>query len=109
MGSENSGSGYGAITASKIEKKEAKLGIPPSYKVYLLNDDYTPMDFVVDLIVSFFNKDKEEAKRITSEIHIKGKGICGIYSKEIAETKVELVNDYARSNNYPLLCDMEKN
>lgn len=90
--------------------KEAKPRVkrPPLYKVILLNDDYTPMDFVVHILETFFSVDRESATRIMLQIHTHGKGVCGIYTHEIAETKVSLVNDYSRENQHPLLCTMEK-
>ncbi len=81
---------------------------PPLYKVILLNDDYTPMDFVVHVLEVFFSVDRENATRIMLEIHTSGKGVCGVFTHEIAETKVSLVNDYSREYQHPLLCSMEK-
>ena len=81
---------------------------PPLYKVILLNDDYTPMDFVVHILEVFFSVERENATRIMLEIHTHGKGVCGVFTHEIAETKVSLVNDYSRENQHPLLCTMEK-
>jgi len=78
------------------------------YKVVLLNDDYTPMEFVVLVLETFFNMDRERATRVMLAVHTKGKGVCGIYSRDIAETKVAQVNDYARENQHPLLCSMEE-
>ena len=91
-----------------VQEARPKLKRPPLYKVVLLNDDYTPMDFVVHILESFFLIDRENATRIMLEVHTKGKGVCGIFTHEIAETKVSQVNDYARENNHPLLCTMEK-
>lgn len=73
----------------------------------LLNDDYTPMDFVVDVLQKFFFIDYALAVQIMLDVHQKGKGICGVYTKDIAETKVALVNDFARQHEHPLLCKME--
>jgi ATP-dependent Clp protease adaptor protein ClpS len=81
---------------------------PPMYNVVLLNDDYTPMDFVIDVLCRFFNMDSDKATDIMLEIHYKGKGLCGTYTAEIAETKVEQVNQYALENEHPLQCVMEK-
>ncbi len=78
------------------------------YKVLLLNDDYTPMEFVVDVLERFFSKPNEEAVRIMLHVHQKGVGVCGIYTYEIAETKVTQVVDYARKNQHPLQCTLEK-
>lgn len=78
------------------------------YKVVLLNDDYTPMEFVVQVLETFFNMDRETATRVMLTVHTKGKGVCGIYTRDIAETKVAQVNEYARENQHPLLCSMEE-
>lgn len=91
-----------------VQEAEPKLKRPPLYKVILINDDYTPMEFVVHILESFFSIDRENATRIMLEVHTRGKGICGIFTHEIAETKVSLVNNYSRENNHPLLCTMEK-
>ncbi len=91
-----------------IEEAKPRVKRPPLYKVILLNDDYTPMDFVVHILEVFFSVDRENATRIMLEIHTCGKGVCGIFTHEIAETKVSLVNDYSRENQHPLLCTMEK-
>ncbi len=91
-----------------VQEAEPKLKRPPLYKVILINDDYTPMEFVVHILESFFSIDRENATRIMLEVHTRGKGICGIFTHEIAETKVSQVNNYSRENNHPLLCTMEK-
>jgi len=91
-----------------LQEARPRLKRPPLYKVILINDDYTPMDFVVHIIEAFFGLDRETATRIMLEVHTRGKGVCGIYTHEIAETKVSLVNGYARENHHPLLCTMEK-
>ena len=90
--------------------KEAKPEIkePPLYKVVLLNDDYTPMEFVVILLEKLFGMDREKATRIMLHVHTQGKGVCGIFTHEIAETKVAQVNEYAQRHQHPLLCEMEK-
>ena len=85
-----------------------KLNKPSLYKVLILNDDYTPMEFVVYLLKSFFNKSNEEATKIMLHVHQNGIGVCGIFSYEIAETKVIQVLDTSRKNNHPLQCTMEK-
>lgn len=92
-------------TATETRPKVAQ---PPMYKVLLLNDDYTTMDFVVHILQKFFNKSMGEATQIMLHIHHKGSGICGLYPYEIAETKVAQVTDYARKNEYPLQCTMEE-
>lgn len=91
-----------------VQEAKPKLKRPPLYKVILINDDYTPMDFVVHVLESFFAIDRENATRIMLEVHTRGKGICGVFTHEIAETKVSLVNNYSRENRHPLLCTMEK-
>ena len=78
------------------------------YNVVLLNDDYTSMDFVIDVLCRFFNMDSDKATDIMLEIHYKGKGLCGTFTAEIAETKVEQNNQYAKENEHPLQCSMEK-
>ena len=90
--------------------KEAKpeLKQPSMYKVVLLNDDYTPMEFVVTLLEKIFGLDREKATRIMILVHTHGKGICGVFTYEIAETKVAQVNEYSQRNQHPLLCTMEE-
>ena len=88
------------------EKQELK---PPSmYKVILNNYDFTPMDFVIEVLMKFFKMDQERATDTMLQVHYKGKAVCGVYSAEIAETKVVQVNQYARENQHPLLCTMEQ-
>ncbi len=81
---------------------------PSMYKVLMLNDDYTPMDFVVHVLQKFFHKDAEEATRIMLHVHHHGVGVCGVYTYEVAETKVAQVIEYARRHEHPLQCTMEK-
>jgi len=100
--------GNGADQGLEIQEARPKLKRPPMYKVVLLNDDFTPMDFVVLILERFFGMDRERATRVMLQVHTQGKAICGIYSREIAETKVAQVNDYARAHEHPLLCTMEK-
>ena len=83
---------------------DPELDEPRQYEVMLLNDDYTTMDFVVDVLMRFFNKDPLEAEEIMYQVHEQGSGVCGIYPFDIAESKVNQVTDHARANNYPLLC-----
>ncbi|MCL1143281.1 ATP-dependent Clp protease adapter ClpS [Shewanella gaetbuli] len=93
----------------KIEEKlESDIQRPNLYKVVLNNDDYTPMDFVVEVLQRFFDKNEQQAVDIMLAIHHKGKGICGVYPFGIAETKVLQVNQFARENQHPLLCSLEK-
>ncbi|OOZ36479.1 ATP-dependent Clp protease adapter ClpS [Solemya velesiana gill symbiont] len=91
-----------------VQEAKPKLKRPPMYKVILLNDDYTPMEFVVKVLESFFSMDREKATQIMLHVHTRGVGVCGVYTKDIAETKVSQVNDFARSNQHPLLCSMEE-
>ncbi len=94
-------------TAILVAPSKPKTKKPPMFKVLLLNDDYTPMEFVVQVLESFFNKDAITSTRIMLEVHTKGKGVCGIYPHDIANTKVMQVNQYARQNQHPLMCDLE--
>ena len=91
-----------------IEKGRAKSNPPPLYKVILINDDFTPMDFVIKVLRHFFLMDEEMATRVMLKIHIEGSGICGVYPSDIAMTKVQQVNDFSRQNQHPLMCVMEK-
>ena len=91
-----------------VTKTKPKTKKPNLYKVLILNDDYTPMEFVVFVLERFFNKGREEATRIMLHVHHKGVGICGVYTYEIAETKVAQVMDMARQHGHPLQCTMEK-
>ncbi len=91
-----------------VEKTRPKLQKPPMYKVVLLNDDYTPMEFVVHILETIFGHDREKATQIMLHVHTRGKGVCGTYTRDVAETKVVQVNNYARENDHPLLCDMEE-
>ena len=91
-----------------ITRTEAKTKKPSLYKVLILNDDYTPMEFVVHVLERFFGKGREEATRIMLHVHQKGVGVCGVYTFEVAETKVTQVMDFARNHQHPLQCTMEK-
>ncbi|QIT55435.1 ATP-dependent Clp protease adapter ClpS [Aquisalimonas sp. 2447] len=93
-----------------LSVEEAKPGLkrPPLYRVLLLNDDYTPMEFVVDVLQTFFNMDRSRATQVMLQVHTQGSGICGVFSRDVAETKVEQVNDYSREHDHPLLCTMEE-
>ncbi len=91
-----------------VQQSKPKLQRPPMYKVLLLNDDYTPMEFVVEILESFFQMEREKATQVMLHVHTRGTGICGLFTRDIAETKVARVNDYSRSNQHPLLCTMEK-
>ena len=90
-----------------LEEARPKLKEPAMYKVVLLNDDYTPMEFVVTLLEKLFGMDREKATRIMLTIHTHGKGVCGIFTYEIAETKVAQVTEYSQRHQHPLMCTME--
>ncbi len=90
-----------------VEEARPKVKRPPLYNVVLLNDDFTPMEFVVHILEYFFAMPRDNAVRVMLKVHTEGKGVCGTYSREIAETKVSQVNDYSRENHHPLLCVME--
>ncbi|MFZ4535372.1 ATP-dependent Clp protease adapter ClpS [Propionivibrio sp.] len=94
---------------SVLEAKRSKLARPPLYTVLLLNDDFTPMDFVVLVLQKFFSKNREQATQIMLKVHIEGRGVCGIYPRDVAATKVEQVAVFARDNQHPLACVMEEN
>ena len=87
---------------------KVKVQEPSFYKVILMNDDFTPMDFVTHVLQKFFNKQPEEAKKIMMDVHQSGQGVAGVFSFEVAETKVFLTNNLAKQNKYPLKCTMEK-
>ncbi len=91
-----------------VEEAAPKLKRPPLFQVILLNDDYTPMEFVVDVLERFFGMNRPQATRVMLEVHMKGKGVCGVFSYEIAETKVAQVTTYARDNQHPLMCTLEE-
>lgn len=91
-----------------LAKPQTQTKRPPFYKVVLLNDDYTPMDFVVHILENIFRKGHEDAINIMLAVHKKGAGVCGLYTREVAETKVDEVVQYARINEYPLQCVMEQ-
>lgn len=90
-----------------LTRPKPRLAKPSLYKVILLNDDFTPMDFVIHILIKFFRKSETEASRLTLQVHHQGSAVAGVYTHEVAETKVYLVNDYARKNEHPLKCIME--
>ena len=105
-GDDDGQDGEGQVgVATKTRTKPKK---PSQYKVLLLNDDYTPMEFVVIVLKRFFRMDMEEATRVMLHVHQKGVGVCGIFPYEVAETKVNQVMDFARQNQHPLQCTLEK-
>lgn len=91
-----------------IAPQETELKPPSMYQVVLFNDDFTPMDFVVFVLQRFFSMDGEKANQVMLEVHRKGKGVCGIYPFDIAETKVAMVQQFVEQNEHPLMCDLEK-
>ena len=91
-----------------LERRPQKTKPPQMYQVLMLNDDYTPMEFVVHVLQRFFKMDMEEATRVMLHVHQRGVGICGVFSYEVAETKVNQVMDFARQNQHPLQCTLEK-
>lgn len=93
--------GVGVVTRTKTKK-------PSMWRVVLLNDDYTPMEFVVHVLQSFFGMDEQRAAQVMLHVHHKGVGVCGVFTYEVAETKVAQVIEYARNNQHPLQCTMEK-
>lgn len=90
-----------------VLEAKPKLRKPPLYKVMLLNDDYTPMEFVVEILETFFAMSREKATGVMLTVHIHGKAVCGVYTRDIAETKAAQVNRYAREHEHPLLCEIE--
>ena len=91
-----------------VQEARPKLKPPAMYKVLMLNDDYTPMEFVVEILEQFFVMDRARATQVMLQVHTQGKGVCGVYTRDVAETKAAQVNDYARSNQHPLLCEIEE-
>ncbi|MBM4196220.1 MAG: ATP-dependent Clp protease adapter ClpS [Gammaproteobacteria bacterium] len=91
-----------------LEEAKPKLKKPPLFKVLLINDDYTPMEFVVEVLELIFAMDRQKATRVMLEVHTKGKGVCGVFTWEIAETKVAQVTTFAQQHQHPLLCTLEE-
>ena len=96
-------------TSTVLEAQRTQLAPPPLYTVLLLNDDFTPMDFVVLVLQKFFSMDRERATQIMLKVHVEGRGKCGVYPRDIAATKVEQVSTFAREHQHPLQCVMEEN
>lgn len=108
-GDDRRGSGGdGRTTTNVVVKPRPKVKKPSMYKVLMLNDDYTPMEFVVHVLERYFAKSTEEATRIMLHVHQKGVGVCGVFTFEVAETKVNQTMDLARKNQHPLQCTLEK-
>ena len=91
-----------------VEAQRSKLAPPPLYTVLLLNDDFTPMDFVIHVLQRFFSMNRERATQIMLKVHTEGRGTCGVYPRDVAATKVEQVLSFARENQHPLACIMEE-
>jgi len=91
-----------------VEEARPEVMRPPLYQVVLLNDDFTPMDFVIVVLETFFSMDRERATQVMLHVHTRGKGVCGVFTREVAETKVTQVNEFARAHQHPLLCTLEK-
>ena len=91
-----------------VQRAKPQLKRPPLYKVILLNDDFTPMDFVVEILTDFFHMSQEKATQVMLQVHTQGVGVCGTYTKDVAETKVHIVNEYSREHHHPLMCAMEE-
>ena len=107
-GGNGADGGDGGPSANVVVKPRPRTRKPAMYKVLMLNDDYTPMEFVVHVLERFFQKSREEATRIMLHVHRRGVGVCGVYTYEVAETKVTQVMDLARQNQHPLQCTIEK-
>lgn len=90
-----------------LQESKPELKKPPLFRVVLMNDDYTPMEFVVEVLESFFRMNREQATHVMLTVHTQGKGVCGIFTRDIAETKAAQVNQYARESEHPLLCEVE--
>lgn len=98
----------GSETGVAVAEAEPRTKQPPLFRVVLLNDDYTPMEFVVEILEVFFRMDRPTATRVMLEVHTRGKGVCGVYTYEIAETKVAQVTAYSRQHQHPLMCTLEE-
>jgi len=91
-----------------LKEARPEVELPPMYRVILLNDDYTPMDFVIEILKTFFVMSHDHATQVMLHVHTRGKGVCGVFTYEIAETKVAQVNEYSRQSEHPLKCTLEK-
>jgi ATP-dependent Clp protease adaptor protein ClpS len=91
-----------------VETAKPEVVRPPLYQVVILNDDFTPMDFVVEVLQVFFALNREKATQVMLHVHTRGKGVCGVYTRDVAESKVTQVNEFSRVHQHPLLCSMEK-
>lgn len=91
-----------------IQEAKPQLKQPPMFKVVMLNDDYTPMEFVIEVLEQYFSMDKARATQIMLHVHTRGRGICGVFTRDVAETKAAQVMDYARAQSHPLMCTIEE-
>lgn len=91
-----------------VETSRPEVARPPLFQVVLLNDDFTPMDFVVEVLQVFFAMNREKATQVMLHVHTRGKGVCGVFTRDVAESKVTQVNEFSRAHQHPLLCSMEK-
>ncbi len=107
MSEEQQKEGHGDAGLA-VEEARPELKQPPMFKVVILNDDYTPMEFVVIVLETFFAMSRENATRVMLHVHTQGKGICGIYTRDVADTKVNQVNAFSRAHQHPLMCAMEE-
>ena len=107
-GSDDEVDHEGGDTGLAVQEARPKVDEPKRYMVILINDDFTPMEFVVEVLTLYFNLNEEQATRVMLNVHTKGKGVCGVFPRDIAETKVVQVNEFARESQHPLLCTMEK-
>lgn len=107
QGSDKADPGRGGGEGLALEERKPELKKPPLYQVVLLNDDYTPMEFVVEVLEVFFGMDRQKATQVMLTVHTQGKGVCGVFTRDIAETKAAQVNDFARQEQHPLLAEVE--
>ena len=91
-----------------VQTAKPETARPPLYQVLLINDDFTPMDFVIMVLQQFFGMHRDKATQVTLHVHTRGRGVCGVFTREVAESKVTQVNEFSRQNQHPLLCTMEK-
>ncbi len=91
-----------------VQEAKPKLKRPPLFQVVLVNDDFTPMEFVIEILMSFFSMNEEKATQVMLHVHTRGIGVCGVFTRDVAKTKVQLVNEHSRRHQHPLLCTMEE-
>ncbi len=107
LSKDKEGEDYHSGGGLLLEAVRPKIKRPSLYKVLMINDDYTPMEFVVHVLQAFFSMDREKATRVMLQVHTEGKAVCGIYTKDVAETKAAQVVEYAQENEHPLVCEIE--